>query len=184
MFLGPAIPDLLGECGGVRTTIRIAIRASEVVFQFAHALIHRLLRVRTGRRHIAELNELFEGLRGGDGIEPSFRRMYSSVAGNVVPTFDGFDLWWFFKRVEQHLTIHVATGRQSEQREQCRAYIKQTSAKKFLTCTNTRTFDAENPEVPMFHRRTRWLKRDVGWAQMIGMKPMIAHQDDGRVLIG
>ena len=115
MLAWPPRPDFLGQCGGFATAITVAIRACEIVFKFAHAFGHGVLRIWTRRRNITQLDQLFERLRGSDRVKLGLRGMEASVTSHFVPTLNWFGRQRLLENGVQHLAVHVFAGRQAEQ---------------------------------------------------------------------
>jgi hypothetical protein len=97
MFFRPVGPQFFSEGRSFAAAVSIAVSASEIIFEFADALVDVFLFVRARRGDIAEFDKLFEGFGGSDRIQLRFRRMRSGIAGDFVPGFDRFDEWRFFE---------------------------------------------------------------------------------------
>ena len=81
----------------------------------------------------------------------------------------------------QYTSVHIFADRQSEQSQDRRHHVQQRGTVNSFVLLDVRALHANDPELPMLHRRTGGFHGDTPRPQMIGVKAMIRNQYHGNV---
>lgn len=161
-------------------TAGIGVRPRQVVALLGEALFDSVAPVRgallAGRRDIAQSHQLLERLGRSRAVVLFLCGVAAGIAFHRVPALDLLYRPAILKRVDQHLAVHIQSGREAEHVQGGGRGIQYAGAVDVAAGAHARRAQAEDAERAMLHGGPGGFGGNVVRQQAVGVEAVVAEQ--------